>query len=105
MVSLKRIFFITLVFLFIYSNDVSAEQKIELFTRSCSDYTSAEEFVRQSNMYCLQQPRTRSCIREARNYFRQCKYEGDFKALSQEVHRKLLAVFLFSKPSELAKIL
>ncbi|MCO6431441.1 MAG: hypothetical protein J5J00_11320 [Deltaproteobacteria bacterium] len=83
----------------------AAEGQSPLFHKSCSDFKSPREFVKHASIFCLKQQNTKSCQRGAQQYFKSCKYDGDFKRISRDVHGDLLLMIVFSKTPRLGQIM
>lgn len=100
---LKHLLLFAFPFLILTSYAAQAEYKGDLFKNSCSSFSSNEDFMKQAGVFCVNQTHTRTCMRQARSYFKQCGYEGNFKELMQGVQEKLLVMLFITKSTDMAK--
>lgn len=88
-----------------FTSAASAESKPWDSAKSCEAYSSAGDFVKESNLYCLGKQNSRKCLQSARDYFKKCGFKGDYRKLAKEMHRRILVVLLFAKSSDVARML
>jgi|GEM_PF-3103519 len=81
-----------------------AEQDHEApWQRSCDSFASAREFVRESSSHCLRQQHQKRCEREARAFFEECRFDGDYERISARIHARMLFVFALATSGPVAE--
>jgi hypothetical protein len=71
--------------------------------RSCNSFASAREFVKESSYYCLRQQHQKRCEREARTFFEECRFDGDYERISARLHARMLFVFALATSGPVAE--
>ncbi|MBX7137449.1 MAG: hypothetical protein K1X83_05645 [Oligoflexia bacterium] len=81
------------------SSSLRAESRYRADFKSCRDYGSATEFVRRTSLYCLKQPNSTACEREARVVFEQCGFdrESSYSKISRLIYEKLFLAVVTAK--------
>ena len=62
------------------------------WTRTCADFTSGNQFVSESSLFCLRQPNQRVCHEQAEGFFQGCRFQGKYQRISKRIHAKMLIV-------------
>ena len=78
---------------------VRAERQSAPFERACSSFSSGQEFVSKAVSFCLLHDQARRCERQAREYFEQCRFDGQYQRISERTHANLLMMVVLSKTS------
>lgn len=82
-----------------------AEENTAPFEGSCGAYKTPVSYVRNAAFYCLNEMRPNACHRRAEEFFRSCKYAGDYQTMSKKAKRELLLMLVFAKAPQFAKYL
>jgi hypothetical protein len=76
---------------------IAAEHERAPWSKACSAYNTPKDLVGASAEYCLRQPLPTRCLQHTEMYFESCRFQGNFKKLSQKVHAKMLVVLALSR--------
>lgn len=83
-----------------------AERDDTIFARHCGYYHSARDFVQKASLYCISKSNrseTKSCVEQAKAYFQQCSYRGDYERISTEVHAGVLFMLVLAGAPEVSR--
>lgn len=83
--------------LIIFAAVSPASLRAETAPELCPGTFQSEDFVRESNLICMQDlPSRRSnCMRDAEAQFYRCHLKGNFRRISNRVQTKLIVLSLF----------
>lgn len=60
--------------------------------RTCSAYPSGRQLIQDSVLYCLSKSEQKECETRAANFFRTCRFSGDFHRTAARVRARMLLV-------------
>lgn len=95
---LRRIFFTTLLAvstLTLSGAPAYAQERhkaVPPWGKPCAEFNTAQQFVRESTLYCLRQQNQRVCHERAQEFFEGCRFSGDYQRMSSIIHTKMLMV-------------
>ncbi|NMC62665.1 MAG: hypothetical protein GYA55_05785 [SAR324 cluster bacterium] len=90
-----------LLFLCTVSIPVHAQEHFAFLNKDCNDYASSKAFVKTAVLSCLKAHNSRSCERKAQNYFEECRFQGDYETMSEDIRSNLLMLIVLQSAKSL----
>lgn len=69
---------------------LAAKEQLAPWMLACSEYSTSNEFIKGSSLYCLKRDNSRACHEAARQRFVECGFDGNYEKLSKRLHAKML---------------